>query len=297
MGLERLRDFKKAGGSVIFVGKTPKWVVDRTFKDAKDTPDLSFATLIEPAGDITPNVLAALPKPDVKLDTECPTCTYTHRSWKDGEMYFFFNEGNQRQAHNVTLAGQGFVQEWDLGTGAIRPLQSIASGAGVQFPLVLEPYETKTIVVGPLQPGVGPIENPMLNPTSLLDLNGDWTVDLNGKQLSTSLKSWEDLGAPAFAGPATYKKQFTAPAPQPGKRIYLEFASVRDYAKVKVNGHLLEPRAWQPYRWDITGSLKPGANDLEVEVRATAGGRGGGGRGGGSPQLSGLLGPARIVAN
>jgi len=28
--------------------------VDKTFRDSKDKPDLSFATLIEPAGDITP---------------------------------------------------------------------------------------------------------------------------------------------------------------------------------------------------------------------------------------------------
>jgi hypothetical protein len=67
-GLERFQAFVKAGGKVIFVGKTPTLVVDKTFMDAKDAPDLSFATLIEPSGDITPRVIAALPKPDVKLD-------------------------------------------------------------------------------------------------------------------------------------------------------------------------------------------------------------------------------------
>ena len=53
-GLERFQAFVKAGGKVIFVGKTPKLVVDKTFLNAKDVPDLSFATLIEPSGDITP---------------------------------------------------------------------------------------------------------------------------------------------------------------------------------------------------------------------------------------------------
>ena len=52
-GLERFQAFVKAGGKVIFVGKTPKLVVDKTFLNAKDAPDLSFATLIEPSGDIT----------------------------------------------------------------------------------------------------------------------------------------------------------------------------------------------------------------------------------------------------
>ena len=67
-GLERFKAFVKAGGKVIFVGKTPKLVVDKTFLNSKDVPDLSFVTLIEPAGDIAPRVIAALPKPDVKLD-------------------------------------------------------------------------------------------------------------------------------------------------------------------------------------------------------------------------------------
>jgi hypothetical protein len=48
-GLERFQAFVKAGGKVIFVGKTPTLVVDKTFRDAKGAPDLSFATLVEPA--------------------------------------------------------------------------------------------------------------------------------------------------------------------------------------------------------------------------------------------------------
>ena len=79
--------------------------------------------------------------------------------------------------------------------------------------------------------------------------------------------------------------------------MFLEIADVRDYARVKLNGKEMEAHAWQPYRWDITGALKNGPNDLDVEVRATAGGRGAsgaatpaGGRGrGGAAAVSGLL--------
>ena len=68
----RLHAMAAAGGKVIFVGDAPPLVVDRTFLDAKEKPDLSFATLLEPAGDITARVIAALPKPDVALDSPCP---------------------------------------------------------------------------------------------------------------------------------------------------------------------------------------------------------------------------------
>ena len=73
---------------------------------------------------------------------------------------------------------------------------------------------------------------------------------------------------------------------------------------------------WKPpYRADVTGALKPGANQLEIKVTnqwgnriagdrgaapekrvlpAASGGRGFGGRGGGGPAPSGLLGPVTL---
>ena len=128
------------------------------------------------------------------------------------------------------------------------------------------------------------------------------------------------MGAPTLTDPATYRRQFTAPAAPAGKRVFLELTDVRDYARVTLNGQTLPPRAWQPYRWDVTDALKTGANALEISVQATPGGRGGGaapppaaaaaggaGRGpavyggvGGRPApaakaVSGLIGPVRLV--
>jgi hypothetical protein len=299
-GLERFQAFVKAGGKVIFVGRTPALVVDKTFLNAKDAPDLSFATLIEPSGDITPRVLAALPKPDVMLDAAFPRLTYTHRNWSDGGMYFFFNESNQEESRIATIAGRGQAQAWDLATGDIHPISATAENDSVRFTLVLGPYETKVVVVGPLPVGVAvgvaAPEPSFAGGNTLAELDGDWMVDLNGKPVTTPLKSWEDLGTPSFAGPATYRKQFTAPGTPAGKRLFLEIAEVRDYARVKLNGKELEAHAWQPYRWEVTNIVKPGSNQLEVEVRATAaGGAGGRGRGAVKP-VSGLLGPVRLVA-
>ena len=300
-GLERLRAFAKAGGKAIFVGKTPGLIVDKTFLHAKDVPDLSFATLIEPSGDITAPVLAALPKPDVKLDAGFPRLTYTHRSWRDAEMYFFFNESNQAESRVATIAGNGQPQAWDLATGEIHPLSAAtADGDSVRFPLVLGPYEAKVVVIGPLPSGVGAAEPSFAAGTMLAELGGDWTLDLNGKQIIASLKSWEDLGTQSFAGPATYRKQFTASAAPAGKRVFLEIAAVNDYARVKLNGRELEAHSWQPYRWEVTNLVKAGSNELEVEVRTTVAGRGPGAPTAASISdrgpASGLLGPVHLVA-
>jgi hypothetical protein len=282
-GLARLQEFAKAGGKVIFVGKTPALVLDKTFMDAKEKPDLSFATLIEPSGDITPAVIAALPKPDVRLDSEFLRLTYTHRKFADGDMYFFFNESDKPETRTATIQGHGQAQDWDMATGEIHPMTAAKAGEdSVQIPLVLGPYEAKVIVVGPRPTVVAAAEPSFVSGKTLADFNGDWKLDLKGKQLTTPIKPWEELGVTSFAGPATYSLQFTAPAKPAGKHVYLEIGDVHDYAHVTLNGKEVGARSFQPYRWDVTSDLKPGKNDLKIEVYGTASQ----GRGAGAPPAS-----------
>jgi hypothetical protein len=148
--LERLKAFAAAGGKVVFVGRTPTIVYDKTFLHPEaGAPDLSFATL-ETTEAITPKVVAALPKPDVKLDTACAPVKYMHRSLKDGEVYFFFNESTENQARTATLAGTGQVQVWDAITGKISPLAGVGAAQGsVAVPLALAGHEGRFIVIGP----------------------------------------------------------------------------------------------------------------------------------------------------
>jgi hypothetical protein len=294
--LERLRKFAATGGKVIFAGRTPTMVVDKDFLHAGDAPDLSFA-VVEASGDITAAVIQALPKPDVALDRPCAPIKYTHRNWPDADLYFFFNESNERQARIAQLAGRGQAQVWDAGTGLIHPMRTAATATeGVRLLLVLEPYEAKFIVIGPLPPDVSAPEPSLSEGATVEELTGDWSLSIDGKSLTTPLKSWQDLGVTG-SGPATYTKEFTLSAKPAGKRLFLECADVRDYARVRLNGVDLQARAWQPYRWDATGAVKSGRNIVEIEVRSSPAGRGPStGRGPVTPPVSGLLGSVRLVA-
>jgi hypothetical protein len=213
--LDRLRAFAAQGGKVIFVGRTPTQVIERTFlKPAAGAPDLSFAVL-EPAGEITARVVQALPKPDVALDRPCPPITYNHRSLLDGEVYFFFNESNQRQSRTAILAGGGQPQVWDAGAGTIQPMTGATVGNGtVTVPLSLAPYEAKLIVLGPLPAGAAAPEPAMAAGQTLLELSDDWAVTLGDKRLTTPLKSWEDLGVSGFAGAALCKFRVAGAPPR-----------------------------------------------------------------------------------
>jgi hypothetical protein len=147
--LKRLRAFSAAGGKVVFVGRKPSMVVDRTFLDPEGAPDLSFA-IIEPLPEITSKVVSALPKPDVRLDDACASIKYNHRVLKDGNVYFFFNESDQPQSRTATLAGKGTAQVWDATSGKINIMKSTRAGNGfMSLPLTLAPFESKFIVIGP----------------------------------------------------------------------------------------------------------------------------------------------------
>jgi hypothetical protein len=309
--LERLRAFAAAGGKVVFVGRTPAMVVGRTFLNPEaGAPDLGFATL-EPTPEITARVVAALPAPDVRLDAACPPIKYLHRTLKDGEVYFFFNESNQTQARTATLVGNGQVQVWDATSGTVHPLAGVARAAGtVVVPLTLASQESRFIVIGALPAGAGEPVPTVSSSQTVAALDGDWAVTLGEKSVTTSLKSWEEMGTASFTGTGIYRREFTPALLPEGKRVYLDLGNVHEVACVRLNGTQLEVLPWPPYLWDVTQSIKSGVNTVEVQVRMPAAAEQRGGFGAGGPggarrgaapapapvAASGLLGPVRVLA-
>ena len=304
--LERLRAFAAGGGKVIFVGRTPTLVVGRTFLNPEaGAPDLGFAT-VEAEPEITARVVAALPQPDVKLDAACPPIKYIHRVLRDGDVYFLFNESNQTQTRTATLSGSGQVQVWDATDGTIHPLAGVALAAGtVAVPLTLAPQEARLMVIGTLPAGAGQPMPTVSASQTVATLDGDWSVTLGERPMTTSLKTWEELGIASFTGAGVYRREFTAPEFLiKGKRVYLDLGNVHEEARVRLNGVDLDVHSWTPYLWDVTQSIKSGANTLEVQVRMPPAGEsrgmfgpgGPGGRRGGAgapnPETGAMRGPA-----
>jgi hypothetical protein len=148
--LKRLKVFAEQGGKVIFIGGTPFLVKEKTFLDAGLSKDINWA-IKESGNTLTSKILQALPKPDVHLDTACADIRYLRRHLKDGEVYFFFNESNQRQARTATINGKGLVHVWNPENGKIIPVGGSYIQKGfTKIPLDLAPYESRIIVLGKL---------------------------------------------------------------------------------------------------------------------------------------------------
>ena len=71
-----------------------------------------------------------------------------------------------------------------------------------------------------------------------------------------------------FSGTATYTKtvQVDGRSFRPGQKIWLNLGAVNDLAEVSINGKPLGTLWKSPFQVDVTGALKPGANQLEIKV-------------------------------
>ena len=86
-----------------------------------------------------------------------------------------------------------------------------------------------------------------------------------------SLASWSensDAGVKYYSGVGTYTKTVEAKAEwlKKGSEIWLDLGDVKNLAEVAVNGKSLGVAWHAPYRVNVTGVLKPGANTLEIKV-------------------------------
>ena len=129
----------------------------------------------------------------------------------------------QRPWQEITVPGLR-----DVAAKFQTPPREYGAIGTVRLPLVLCPYEAKFIVVGPSAAGAGAPEPSFASGETVTELSGDWKIDLNGKTLTTPMKSWEGLGSPSFAGPAMYRKEFTAAGAPAGKRMFLELLESTD---------------------------------------------------------------------
>lgn len=72
-----------------------------------------------------------------------------------------------------------------------------------------------------------------------------------------------------YSGKAIYCKSFDLPQAaiqHPESQVWLSLGEVHDLATVRVNGQAFPPLWLAPWRLDIRSALKPGLNQLEIEV-------------------------------
>jgi hypothetical protein len=202
---------------------------------------------------------------------------FVHRALPDADLYYIDNRNDRTEQIDATFRVKGKAPElWHSDTGAIEPASYRIADGRTTVPLSLDPNGTVFVVFRKSAPASSRTL-PIKTETSVATLSGDWKIAFEpnrGAPASitvNSLTSWSDnadAGVKYFSGHGTYTQTIDAPAAwfKPGARLSLDLGDVANLAEVKINGKPLGIVWKKPFRVDVTGTLKPGNNTVEITV-------------------------------
>lgn len=202
---------------------------------------------------------------------------YIHRRAGSADIYFVASSKADRVGGDCQFRVSGKLPElWDPVQGTIRALPQFKAAGGVTtVPLEFAPYGSLFIVFRP-RGAAAPVAAPAVNFQPLAvkhTVAGPWQVNFDAAQGGVGMVEFPALidwakdtraGVRFFSGTAVYQNTFSAPA-MTGP-VYLDLGSLRELAEVRLNGRPLGVVWAPPYRVDVTGVLRPGPNQLTIEV-------------------------------
>ena len=192
-------------------------------------------------------------------------------------IYYFTNRKNRAEAVTVSLPVLQQPTLWDAETGRSTPVDYNVKDGRLTVPLALRPFQSGFLVLSGEKPLLPRFAAPVRASTQLLPIADQWTLSFQpgrggpSAAVSGMLGDWSKNADPAiryFSGTGTYTRAIDIPASAigKGKALYLDLGEVHDVAEVLVNGQSAGI-AWKPpYRVDISGVAKAGANALEIRV-------------------------------
>ncbi|MDE3148381.1 MAG: glycoside hydrolase [Acidobacteriota bacterium] len=209
------------------------------------------------------------------------TLMFLHRKLGGGDLYFVDNRQDRAETVDATFRVAGKAPElWNAATGKSKPASYRIEAGRTTVPLHLDPYATVFVVFLQSARALSrQAPEPKVTPIAGADevLNRNWTVSFEpcrgapAKMEFNRLTSWSDNsneGVKYFSGTATYSKTIDVPASwlTQGAHLWLDLGDVEDIAEVAVNGKPLGI-AWKaPFKVDLAGAIKPGANELSIKV-------------------------------
>lgn len=236
---------KKFGKGHVFSGITP----DEVLKKLNIRPDFSF-------------------KGPSKID-------FIHRTTETGEIYFLRNDKSESINTECTFRVTGMFPElWDASTGEISRVNNYTRNkSGTSFNIELPAHGSIFVVFTKTNRS----ELPILDDAGTgnkTEIAGPWKVSFPpdwGAPPSAdfnTLISWTESDNPGikyFSGTATYQNSFSLTTTT-SKQIKLDLGDIRDVAEIFINGKSAGILWKKPYQVNISQLVRPGINDLKIEI-------------------------------
>jgi hypothetical protein len=200
------------------------------------------------------------------------TIRFGHRKTAEKDIFFIANR----------TRAEGEPELWIGTKGESRKISDYKTENGITtIPLEFFPYESFFVTFSgstgekaSVGKGEGEGNFPILKPIKTIE--GAWSVSFDSKMGGPeeikfeTLVDWTDhemRGIKYYSGIAKYSKSFNvSEINTKGAKLYLDLGVVNDIARVKLNGKDLGVVWCAPWRIEISGALKEGENNLEIEV-------------------------------
>jgi len=213
--------------------------------------------------------------PALRLDGQADDVMTIRRHTPTHELVFLANTGTApRSVDALFRDAPGAPEIWHPDSACIAATGYSRGPGGTRVPLRLDAGESLFVVFprGGASPGR---QDGMAALAPWLALDGAWQLAFAPNRGAPAqpvtverLAPWNANDLPGiryFSGTATYRQTFHVDGALP-ERAILDLGDVRDLARVSLNGESVGT-AWKPpYRFDLQGRLRAGANRLEVEV-------------------------------
>jgi hypothetical protein len=267
--LRKIAALQKAGATVVFGRRKPQRA-----PGLEDFPacDEEVRHLASSLWNRSQTLEEALKAKQLRPDFEGP-CDYTHRRTDGADIYFVSGRG----AVECTFRVSGRQPElWDAVNGRITAATNWRTNSDGRTVVATDLPENGSAFVVFRQPGRPPAAPaPPAPKPGERALSGPWTVTFEpGRGAPASvvfdqLVPWNehaDDGIRFFSGKATYRKSFDLPAGEAIRSPRLQLGEVKCLAQIRLNGRDLGVVWTAPWSIDLTGAVRPGRNELEIDV-------------------------------
>lgn len=283
--LEKVLELSQQGAKVVIQESWPSEVpgLSNASKRRDEllalTKSAGFKPRVLPEAELVP----ALAKVAIPEPMAAKGLRFTRRSHADGYHYFIVNRGKE-SFDGILPLGVPFESAVILDPWGHTGSQSVAPAAlGNEKGVAVQLAPGQSTIIRTFS-GRKIAANPAAAPSTptATTLGGPWKIEFveGGPTLPASatlqqLGSWTTLADPAaanFSGTARYTTRFESPQ-LPGMSCQLDLGNVANTARVSLNGQPIGISWCPPHRLDLTKSIKPGENLLEVEVSNLAANR------------------------
>lgn len=280
--IDALLEYAKAGGKIIFIGKTlvkspgMKFKNDNSLAQKMNELQTTFPENIIVAGEPENGKIKELTNwtgdlllkqnifPGVKISIPDERL-YIYQAENKGKPVFFFS--NQNRDKSITFnaefeAGKLYPWKWDAETGE----KTIYSLNKKNVEIHLKPLESLLLVFSENKGELRKTNKS--SSTKQLDLNNNWIAEcfpVEGELFILEIQTLSDLAkrpeTETFGGTIIYRKTFNS-----NKFSTLDLGKVAETAEVILNGINLGVKYWGERTFDITDAIIEGENTIEIKV-------------------------------